>query len=130
MRVVRLTCRQEKVNTPDLNVEISCNKHKKITNTVINRQYWLDFFRIWFSWLNILSCSVYMNSVILLSVLSFSDCLNLLKEVGISLIFVLFVLERFTPDLSEVFNSFMTGFPIKQKPVHWFAKQINGLLSI
>ena len=53
-----------------------------------------------------------MDFVILLSVLSFSDGLNLLKEVGVSLIFVLFVLEHFTPDLSEVLNSFMTGVPI------------------
>ena len=40
----------------------------------------------------------------LLSLLSFSDGLNLLKEVGVSLIFVLFVLERFTPDLSGGFK--------------------------
>ena len=45
-----------------------------------------------------------MDSVILLSVLSFSDGLNVLKEVGVSLIFVLFVLERFSPDLSGVFK--------------------------
>ena len=61
-----------------------------------------------------------MDSVILLSVLSFSDGLNLLKEVGLSLIFLLFVLEDFTLDLSEVLNSFMTGVPIIYKPVHWF----------
>ena len=45
-----------------------------------------------------------MDSVILLSVLSFSDCLNLLKEIGLSLIFVLFVFGRFTPVLSKVFK--------------------------
>ena len=45
-----------------------------------------------------------MDSVILLSVLPFSGILNLLKEVGVSVIFVLFVSERFTPDLSEVFK--------------------------
>ena len=45
-----------------------------------------------------------MDSVILLSVLSFSDGLNLLKQVGISLIFVLFVLDCFTPDISGVFK--------------------------
>ena len=38
--------RQEKVNTPDLNVKICCNKDQKITNTVINKQCRLDFFRI------------------------------------------------------------------------------------
>ena len=40
----------------------------------------------------------------MLSVLPFSDGLNLLKQVGVSVIFVLFVLERFTPDLSRVFK--------------------------
>ena len=35
---------------------------------------------------------------------NFSDGLNLLKEVGVSVIFVLFVLDRFTPDLSRVFK--------------------------
>ena len=52
-----------------------------------------------------------MDSVILLSVLSFSDSLNLLKQVDVSLIFI-YVLEHFTPDLSEVFSSFMKGVPI------------------
>ena len=28
------------------------------------------------------------------------------------------------------FNSFMTEVPMIQKPVHWFAIQINGLVSI
>ena len=45
-----------------------------------------------------------MDSVILLSVFSFSDSLNLLKEVCIKLIFVLFLLECFTFDLSWVFQ--------------------------
>ena len=45
-----------------------------------------------------------MDSVILLSVLPFSDGLNLLKEIGISVIFALFVFERFTPVLSGVFK--------------------------
>ena len=27
------------------------------------------------------------------------------------------------------FNSFMTRVPIIQKPVHWFALQVNGLIS-
>ena len=43
-----------------------------------------------------------MDSVILLSVLPFSDGLNLFKQVSVSVIFVLFVLEQFTPDLSGV----------------------------
>ena len=45
-----------------------------------------------------------MDSVILLSILPFSDGLNLLKEVGVIVIFVLFVLKRFTPDLSGGFK--------------------------
>ena len=45
-----------------------------------------------------------MGSVILLSVFPFSDSLNLLKQVGVSVIFVLFVLERFSPDLSGFLN--------------------------
>ena len=45
-----------------------------------------------------------MDFVILLSVLPFSEGLNLLKEVGFSVILVLFVLERFTLFLSGVFK--------------------------
>ena len=45
-----------------------------------------------------------MDSIILLLVLPFFDGLNLLKEVGVSVIFVLHVLERFTPDLSRFFK--------------------------
>ena len=45
-----------------------------------------------------------MDYVILLSVLPFSDGLNLLKEIGVSVILVLFVFERFTPVLSVVFK--------------------------
>ena len=40
----------------------------------------------------------------LLSVLPISDGLNLLKQVGVSVVFVIFVLERFTPDLSGGFK--------------------------
>ena len=36
-----------------------------------------------------------MDSVILLSVLQFSDGLNLFKQVGFSVMFLLFILERF-----------------------------------
>ena len=91
--------RQEKVNTPDLNVKICCNRDqkKKITNTVINKQCWLDFLgleSIGYIEPNILLCSIYMDSVILLSVF------NLLREVGVS---VIFILKRFTPDLPGVF---------------------------
>ena len=49
-------------------------------------------------------CSVYMDSVILLSVLPFSDGLNLLKQVHASVIFLLFVMERFTLGLSGGFK--------------------------
>ena len=42
-----------------------------------------------------------MDSVTLQSVLPFSDNLNLLKEDDVS---AMFVLERFTPDLSGVFK--------------------------
>ena len=52
---------------------------------------------------NILLRSIYMDSVVLLSILSFSEGLNLLKEVGVSVIFVLFVLST-TPDLSGGFK--------------------------
>ena len=45
-----------------------------------------------------------MDSAILLSVLRFSNSLNLLKEVGLLVISVLFVLESFTPVLSGVFK--------------------------
>ena len=45
-----------------------------------------------------------MDYAILLSVLLFSVALNLFKQVGVSVIFALFVLERFTPDLSGVFK--------------------------
>ena len=45
-----------------------------------------------------------MDSVTLLSVLPFSDGLNLLKESGLSVIFVLFVFKHFTPVLSGVFK--------------------------
>ena len=45
-----------------------------------------------------------MYSAILLSVLQFSDGLDLLKEDGLRVIFILFVLERFTPVLSGAFK--------------------------
>ena len=32
--------------------------------------------------------------------------------------------------LDAIFNSFMTEVPIIQKRVHWFAEQLNGLVSI
>ena len=40
-----------------------------------------------------------MDSIILLSVLAFSDGLNLLKEFDVSVAFLLLVLECFNPDL-------------------------------
>ena len=58
MRIVRLTYRvtlsliisgaqaRKSESTPKLNVEICCNKDQKITNTVINKQFRLDFFKI------------------------------------------------------------------------------------
>ena len=51
---------------------------------------------------NILLCSIYRDSDILLSVLSFSNGLSLLKKVSLPIIFVLFVLEYFITDLSGV----------------------------
>ena len=90
--------RQENVNTPDLKVKICGNKDHKITNAVINKQCRLDFFRFFL-------CSIFMDTVFsLLSVLPISDGLNLLKQVGVSVVFVIFVLERFTPDLSGSFK--------------------------
>lgn len=44
------------------------------------------------------------DSVVLLSVLPFYDGLSLLKEIGVSVTFILIVLERFTLDLSGVFE--------------------------
>ena len=44
-------CRQEKVNTPDLNVKICCNKDQEITNTIIHKQCRWDLFMIWINWL-------------------------------------------------------------------------------
>ena len=89
--------RQENVNTPDLKVKICGNKDQKITNAVINKQCRLDFFRFFL-------CSIFMDTVFFLSVLPISDGLNLLKQVGVSVVFVIFVLERFTPDLSGSFK--------------------------
>ena len=47
-----------------------------------------------------------IDSVTLLSVLPFSDSLNLFKKVGVSVIFVLFALElkQFTADLPGIFK--------------------------
>lgn len=64
-------------------------------------------FRIWITWLYwtkyfIMFCS--RDSVVLLSVLPFYDGLSLLKEIGVSVTFILIVLERFTLDLSGVFE--------------------------
>ena len=53
---------------------------QKITNTVINKQCRLDFLgfeSIGYTEPNTLLCSIYMDFVILLSVLPFSDGLNL-----------------------------------------------------
>ena len=64
-------------------------------------------FRIWITWLYwtkyfIMFCL--RDSVVLLSVLPFYDGLSLLKEIGVSVTFILIVLERFTLDLSWVFE--------------------------
>ena len=68
-------------------MEICCNKDKKITNTIIKKQCWLDFLGFQstgFIEPNISLCSIYIDSVVLLSVLPFSDGLNLFKQVGVS----------------------------------------------
>ena len=36
----------------------------------------------------------------------------------------------FPVNFAVFFNSFVTEVPVIQKPVHWFAEQINGLVSI
>ena len=82
------------MNTPDLNVKICCNDDQKITNIMINKHCRLDFFRFFYA----------LFTWILLSVSPFSSDLNLLKQVVVSVIFVLFVLECFTSDLSGVFK--------------------------
>ena len=40
------------------------------------------------------------------------------------------ILENYKPLFLNLVNSFMTEVPIIKKPVHWFARQINGLVSI
>ena len=76
-----------------------------------------------------------MDSVILLSVLPFSDGLNLLKEIGLSVIFVLFVFERFTPVLSGVFKlttSLESTVPERMSPISMsnkFDTSIKGSTS-
>ena len=67
---------------------------QKITNTVINKQCRLDFLgfeSIGYIEPNTLLCSIYIDSVTLLSILPFSDGLNVFKQVGASVIFVVFV---------------------------------------
>ena len=76
-------------------MKICCSNDKK-NNKHSNKQT-----RILFAKSNFLLCSIYMDSVILQSVFPFSEGLNSLKEVGVSLIFVL---ERFIPDQTEFFK--------------------------
>ena len=69
-----------------------------------------------------------MDYVILLSVLLFSVALNLFKQVGVSVIFALFVLERFTPDLSGVFKlttSLESTVPEKMSTVYVTQKLLD-----
>ena len=68
-------------------MKICCNMDQKITNTIINKQCRSDFLgfeSLGYIEPNTLLCSIYMNSTILLSVLPFSDGLNLFKQVGVS----------------------------------------------
>ena len=72
---------------PDFSMKICCNMDQKITNTIINKQCRSDFLgfeSLGYIEPNTLLCSIYMNSTILLSVLPFSDGLNLFKQVGVS----------------------------------------------
>ena len=76
---------------------------QKITNNF--DKIFLAFESIGRIGINILLCSIYMDSVILLSVLSFSDGLNLLKEFGASVILSLFVLERSASSPTVLFSN-------------------------
>ena len=81
---------------------------------------------------NTLLCSIYMDSVILLSVLQFSDGRNPLKEVDVSVIFVSFVLEHFTPDLSGGFKltaKLESTFPERMSTI-FFSNSIFRLLKL
>ena len=66
-----------------------------------------------------------MDSVILVSTLAFSDGLNLLKEVGLSVVFVLFAFERLTPVLSGVFKtttSLESTVPVRMSTISMLQK--------
>ena len=65
-------------------------------------RFFLEFESIGYIEPNIFLCSIYMDFVILLSVFPFSDTLNVLKEISLSVMFVLFVLDRFTSVRSGV----------------------------
>ena len=89
------------MNTPELNTKVCCNTDQKI-KTVFNKQCRLDFLGFESNGSvepNTLLYSIYMDSVFLLSVLSFSDGLNLFKQVGVTL-----CITHFTRDLSGVFK--------------------------
>ena len=103
----RIACKKNWV-LPDLNVKVCCNNDQKNSKhcNKKNKQFLLDFLGFWITWLYWTKYFImlFCDSVILLSVLLFSDGLNLLKEVDVWVIFVLFVFERFTLHLSGVFK--------------------------
>ena len=71
-----------------------------------------------------------MYSAILLSVLQFSDGLDLLKEDGLRVIFILFVLERFTPVLSGAFKlttSLESTVPKRMSTISMFQKLVMSI---
>ena len=82
------------MNTPELNTKVCCNTDQKI-KTVFNKQCRLDFLGFESNGSvepNTLLHSIYMDSVFLLSVLSFSDGLNLFKQVGVTVCILLTLL--------------------------------------
>ena len=88
----------KKMNMLDWNIKICCNKDQKITNTVINKQCWLDFWGFSMLYLNrfwyfAVSFAIFWRP-------------GLSKQPGVSVISVLFVLERFTADLLVAFKFF------------------------
>ena len=71
-----------------------------------------------------------MDSVIFQSVLPFSDGLNLLKQVGVSVIFVLFVLEHFIctrKNVSQKLDMSITRSTVYQKVFSFFIHTSKNL---
>ena len=99
--------RQKKANKPGLSVKICCNKGQ-------NNKY----------------SNFYIDPVILLSVLPFSDGLNLLKQYGVSVMFVLSTVpERMsTISLSKKLDMSIKGSTVNQKTFFYFIRTPKTLI--